>query len=47
MAVGIVCLVVASLANSVAPYLFGKVIDSAIPKQINWLTVPKLLITAC
>jgi len=35
MAVGIIFLLISSAATSAAPYLFGKVIDYAIPKT-NW-----------
>ena len=36
MSVGIVFLFISCAATSAAPYLFGKVIDYAIPKT-NWL----------
>ena len=35
MAAGIVFLVISSAATSLAPYLFGKVIDYAVPRT-NW-----------
>lgn len=33
---GIICLAISSTSVSLAPYLFGKVIDNALPGQTNW-----------
>ena len=33
---GIICLGISSASVSVAPYLFGKVINFAMPSQTNW-----------
>jgi len=39
MAAGIIFLLISSTAISAAPYLFGKVIDYAIPKTNWWVAL--------
>ena len=36
MAVGVVSLVISSGTSSLAPYLFGRVIDYSLPNRTNW-----------